>query len=118
MSRVLAEFAKYVFAEQIRCYNQNNNIEISIYDYLYQVIIEEIAKHEKVGPVLVSWLTAKEREQALRNLKKHPIPTDISFINDPFDQPMPKYETVNYEYFSNNSGKFNAVLSGSSRKRR
>lgn len=104
-----------MFGEQIGSNHQNNDSGISIYDQLYQVIGEEIAKYENDGPVLVSWLTDKERVQALRHLEEHPIPTDISFINDPFNQPMPQYKMVNYKYFSNNKRQLNAEASGNSR---
>lgn len=115
MSRVFAEFASYVFEDQIGSKSHTNDRRISIYDKLYQIINEEIAKYENGKPILVSWLTKQEEEKAMLDLETHPIPTNISFINDPFNQPMPKYKKVNFKYFSK-SGQTNTGSSGLKRQ--
>ncbi|XP_031622978.1 uncharacterized protein LOC116340563 [Contarinia nasturtii] len=100
LSRVFGEFASYVFEDQIESMNRDNGTRVSIYDKIYEIINEEIAKYKNGKPVLVSWLTEEEEEKALQDLEEHPIPTNITFITDPFNQPMLKYKSVNFEYFS------------------
>lgn len=78
--------------------NLHNSTEFPLYDEMYRIIDEEIAKFGLPKPVLVSWLTKKEKETAKDELNKNPLP-NISSIKDRFEKTNTKYPNVKFDYF-------------------
>lgn len=70
-----------------------------MYDHLFQIISEEIAKLDLSKPVLVSWLTDEQRKEAIAELESSPTP-DISSIKDPVVMLDAEYPEINFNYFS------------------
>lgn len=70
----------------------------SSYDRVYQFIEKEIKEYGSEMPKLVHWLTDDEKNVAIQEFQKKPMPS-ISSINDPFTMDKINYPDPDIDYF-------------------